>query len=88
MLKNVKLLLYLSAFKELNINLDIMLEYCKTILSKVSFSKSLFEKELLKAIKALIGDELRELQRWCYAKFGHIYQAILNRCFKTPAALA
>ena len=86
MLKNVKLLLYLSAYKELIINLYIMLEYCKTILSKVSFSKSLFEKELRKAIKALIGDELRELQRWCYVKFGHIYEAILNRCFQAPSA--
>lgn len=62
-----------------------MLEYAKTILSKVSFSKFLFEKELRKAIKALIDEELRELQRWCYSKFGHIYEAILNRCFNNRA---
>ena len=36
-----------------------MLEYFKTILSKVSFSKYLFEKELRKAIKVLVAEELR-----------------------------
>lgn len=58
-----------------------MLEYFKTILSKVSFSRFLFEKELRKAIKALVDEELHELKIWCYSKFGHIYQAILNSCF-------
>jgi len=58
-----------------------MLEYFKTILSKVSFSKYLFEKELGKAVKILIAAELKELQRWCYGKFGHIYQTIIEKCF-------
>ena len=58
-----------------------MLDYIKTILSKVSFSKDLFEKELRKAIAMLVSDELDELKDWCYAKFGHIYQSIINRCF-------
>ncbi|TDI71651.1 MAG: hypothetical protein E2O88_01430 [Bacteroidetes bacterium] len=66
-----------------------MLEYFKTILAKVSFSKYLFEKELGKAIKILVENELEELQRWCYRKFGHIYQAIIQKCFMssgiTPA---
>ena len=58
-----------------------MLEYFKTILSKVSFSKYLFEKELRKAIKVLVEDELKELQSWCYRRFGHIYQSIIQKCF-------
>ena len=58
-----------------------MLEYFKTILSKVSFSKYLFEKELKKAIKVLVEEELLELQRWCNKKFGHVYKAVINRCF-------
>jgi len=66
-----------------------MLEYFKLILSKVSFSKYLFEKELRKAIKILIGEELKELQRWCYGRFGDIYKSIIQRCFMstgiTPA---
>lgn len=58
-----------------------MLNYFKTILSKVSFDKRLFEKELRKAIKSLIRDELEELKNWCYAKFGHIYGPIIDRQF-------
>lgn len=58
-----------------------MLEYFKVILSKVSFSKSLFEKELRKAISSVLMEELVELRDWCYSKFGDIYQSIINRCF-------
>lgn len=58
-----------------------MLEYFKTILSKVSFDKRLFEKELKKAIKALVPGEINVLKEWCYKKFGHQYQPILQECF-------
>lgn len=58
-----------------------MLNYVKTVLSKVSFDALLFEKELRKAIKVLIADEVSELRQWCYARFGIQYEAILNRCF-------
>jgi hypothetical protein len=58
-----------------------MLNYVKTVLSKVSFDALLFEKELRKAIKMLIAEEVRELRRWCYTSFGDEYEAILNRCF-------
>jgi hypothetical protein len=51
-----------------------MLEYTKTILEKVSFDKSLFEKELKKAIKYLLEPELRELEQWCFERFGIQYQ--------------
>jgi hypothetical protein len=58
-----------------------MLNYFKTILSRVSFDALLFEKELRKAIKSLIADEVQELKSWCYANFGNEHEAILNRCF-------
>ncbi len=58
-----------------------MLNYVKTILTKVSFSALLFEKELRKAIKVLVGEELKELKNWCYARFEREHEAILNRCF-------
>ncbi len=61
-----------------------MLEYVKMILEKVSFDKNLFEKELLKGIKSLIPSEVKELRKWCYAKFGNMYQKILNRIFNRP----
>jgi hypothetical protein len=57
-----------------------MLNYVKTVLTRVSFDARLFEKELRKAIKMLIADEVVELRSWCYSNFGS-YQAILNRCF-------
>jgi hypothetical protein len=58
-----------------------MLNYAKKILTKVSFDARLFEKELRKAIKAMIGEELQELKQWCYTTFGNQHEAILNRCF-------
>ena len=58
-----------------------MLNYFKTILSRVSFDARLFEKELRKAIKMLIAEELQELRSWCYANYGNQYRSILNRCF-------
>ncbi len=57
-----------------------MLNYFKTVLAKVSFDAKLFEKELRKAIKTLVVEELQELRVWCYANFGN-HEAIMNRCF-------
>ena len=39
------------------------------------------EKELRKAIKMLIAEEIQDLQRWCYANYSREHEAILNRCF-------
>ncbi|NDK57671.1 hypothetical protein [Pontibacter fetidus] len=58
-----------------------MLEYVKTILLKVSFDKMLFEKELRKAFKVLVADELQQLKQWCYDQFSGRYLFILNRVF-------
>ncbi|MEL7145983.1 MAG: hypothetical protein AAFO69_06420 [Bacteroidota bacterium] len=59
-----------------------MLEYFKTILSKVSFNELLFEKELQKAIKALVSDEIENLKFWCYEHFGDSHSVTLNKHFK------
>lgn len=58
-----------------------MLNYFKSILTRVSFDALIFEKELRKAIKSLIGEELSELKAWCYTNFGNQHETILNRCF-------
>ncbi|MBL3657700.1 hypothetical protein [Fulvivirga sediminis] len=58
-----------------------MLEYVKTILTKVSFDSRLFEKELKKAIGSLIDEEVYELRNWCYSKFNRKYEHVLQRCF-------
>jgi hypothetical protein len=58
-----------------------MLEYVKTILTKVSFDTALFEKELRKALRMLIRDEVHELRNWCYDHFKGKHQQIVQRCF-------
>jgi hypothetical protein len=58
-----------------------MLEYVKFILEKVSFDSSLFEKELRKNLKELIGDEYLDLKAWCFEQFGKKHQDVLMRCF-------
>ena len=58
-----------------------MLNYVKTVLARVSFDARLFEKELRKAMKMLVTEELQELKNWCYANFGREHNEILNRCF-------
>ncbi|NML67388.1 hypothetical protein HHL22_19470 [Hymenobacter sp. RP-2-7] len=58
-----------------------MLEYIKLILLKVSFSKSLFEKELRKALRQIQPSEFAELKVWCYAQFGRIYRRVLKVAF-------
>ncbi|MBX2954398.1 MAG: hypothetical protein KF870_18005 [Leadbetterella sp.] len=63
-----------------------MLEYIKVILEKVSFDKVLFEKELRKGIRELLPNEIKDLQMWCYDKFGQIYIKVLNRVFGRMSA--
>jgi len=59
-----------------------MLEYVKTILLKVSFDVRLFEKELRKAFKVLVKQDLVLLRTWCYEKFSAgIYRRIIDRVF-------
>lgn len=58
------------------------LEYVKLILEKVSFDKTLFEKELQKGLNLLVPEEVKELKKWCYAQFGGIYRTVLNKIFK------
>lgn len=62
-----------------------MLEYAKTILTKVSFDRSLFEKELRKAIRTLVPEELVEFKAWCYQQFSRLYHRILTRVFAQAA---
>lgn len=63
-----------------------MLEYFKTVLLKVSFDPALFEKELQKAIRSMIPQELKEFRAWCYNKFGQHYPLILNKYLDDVAA--
>ncbi|RIJ36858.1 hypothetical protein [Pontibacter oryzae] len=64
-----------------------MLEYVKTILLKVSFDKMLFEKELRKAFRFLVQEEIQQLKKWCYEQFSGMYLIILNRVFRKSASV-
>jgi hypothetical protein len=59
-----------------------MLNYYQTILSKVSFDKQLFAKELQKALNVLSELEKEYLCVWCYRKFKNQYEDILEAKFR------
>ncbi|MFM1932824.1 MAG: hypothetical protein RL226_2127 [Bacteroidota bacterium] len=60
-----------------------MLEFCKNILTKVSFDRFLFAKELKKSIKRLNKEELMHLRDWCTQRFGSLYGDLIQESF-TP----
>jgi hypothetical protein len=51
------------------------------ILTKVSFNKALFEKELRKALKMLLPADLPAFRSWCYQEFARVYRKVLKRVF-------
>ena len=59
-----------------------MYELSKNILEKVSFDKTLFRKELTKAVQWLKPDEKTLLMVWCVATFGHKYKDVIQEVFK------
>ncbi len=68
-------------------NVQTMNEYAKVILPKVSFSKELFQKELMKCVKWVEKpNELDELTKWCYDNFGEMYPEVLEKVFSHTAA--
>ena len=50
-----------------------MLAYSKNVLNKMSFDIVLFKKELTKACKNLLEEEIEELMSWVMEKFGPQY---------------
>jgi hypothetical protein len=65
-----------------NRNFEDMLEFCKEILTKVSFDRFLFRKELEKSIRWMKGEELDQLKQWCLATFGTKYRDIIANSFQ------
>ncbi len=59
-----------------------MFELSKNILEKVSFDKSLFRKELTKAMKWLKPDEKTLLKVWCLTTFGNQYRDVITEVYK------
>ena len=63
-----------------------MLEYAKTILPKVSFSRELFRKELVKCIHWVEKTQIEEFHAWCNENFNEMYPVILAEEFANIAA--
>ncbi len=59
-----------------------MFELSKKILEKVSFDKTLFRKELTKAVKWLNPNEKMLLMVWCLTTFGSQYKDVIKEVFK------
>jgi hypothetical protein len=58
-----------------------MYELSKTILQRVSFDKLLFRKELVKSLRWVKGDEIKNFKIWCLARFGHLHNDVINEVF-------
>ena len=59
-----------------------MYEMSQLILQRVSFDKTLFRKELLKAIKWLKPKERTLLYGWCLTQFGGMYRDVILEVFR------
>jgi hypothetical protein len=68
-------------FDSPNTKKDYMLEFCKQVLHKVSFDRSLFEKELRKAVKWLSKEDRAAFKSWCMVTFGVVYAEVINGVF-------
>ena len=55
-----------------------MLEFTKKILSKVSFDKTLFKKELSKSVRWLSKQEVLTLKVWALSTFSQYKNTILE----------
>ena len=55
-----------------------MLEFSKKILSKVSFDKTLFRKELLKSVRWVNKKEVIALKIWALSTFSEYKNTILE----------
>lgn len=58
-----------------------MLEYTKTILSRVSFDKFLFKKELEKSLNHLEPKEMHKLKLWLNQKYNRTHPEIIEEYF-------
>ena len=50
-----------------------MLEFCKSVLEKVSFDQMLFKKELMKSIQWINTTDAKSLREWCIEMYGNKY---------------
>ena len=63
-----------------------MYEMSKNVLTRVSFDRVLFKKELSKAKKWLKPNEKLMLKAWCLATFGNQYKDIILEVYEKTIA--
>ena len=69
-------------YRLLTLFYNIMLEYTKTILGKVSFDKYLFKKELEKSFNQLEPTEIQILHKWLEMNYKKEHPEIINYYFE------
>ena len=55
-----------------------MLEFCKSVLEKVSFDQMLFKKELMKSIQWINTTDAKSLREWCIEMYGNKHSDIIQ----------
>lgn len=60
-----------------------MVEFAKTILTRVSFDQKLFGKELRKLIIWSQNENLNDLRNWCESNYGDRFGDEINEAFSS-----
>lgn len=76
-----KFLKFLILMKTNLIMIDI--RYAKEVLTKVSFERSIFKRELEKFINIIQPEQHSEFKEWCIAKFSQDHQEVIQNAFKS-----
>ena len=58
-----------------------MLDFCKTVLTRVSFDQRLLAKELKKSFKWLSREDAESLRQWAMAQYRHKYSHLIATTF-------
>ena len=64
-----------------------MLEFCKTVLSRVSFDRRLFARELKKSFSWLSYQDAVALKTWALATYSRKYAPLILSAFAAAHAL-
>jgi len=59
-----------------------MLGFVQLVLTKVSFDKELFRKELTKGLRWISPGERTLLLTWCLTNFGNTHQDVIKEVFR------
>ena len=70
-----------------NSSLTPMLEFCKTVLTRVSFDRRLFARELNKCFRWLSKDDARALKTWALTQYQHKYGHLITTAFAAAHAM-